>query len=74
MLQLKTSREAHILVNLALDKVANNTAKDQDMQNLMQASVLVEDLVMDETDKAVLNSLIKNTFNVVAQSVARQRI
>ncbi len=72
MIKISTSRDAYALVDIALARVLAGFANDQDMKDLIKASKLVDDLVMDGSDKALLIKILLRTFDLVAQDISRQ--
>ncbi len=72
MLKISTSRDAYALVEVTLSRVLAGFANVQDMKDLTKASKLVDDLVLDGSDKALLIKILLRTFDLVAQDISRQ--
>ncbi len=72
MKKINTSTDAYGYISLALEKAAQGNATNEVTGNLIKIQRIVETWQMEDLDKTCLLVLISNTFNVVAQYVAKQ--
>ncbi len=72
MIKISTSRDAYALVDIALARIIAETVNEHDVEDLIKAEKLVNDLVMDESDKILLIQILARTLTLGLQEISRQ--
>ncbi len=72
MIKISTSRDAYALVDIALARIIAETVNEHNMEDLIKAGELVNDLVMDESDKILLIQILARTLTLGLQEISRQ--